>query len=146
MFVPTLVTVIIALGTNPPEVSFTSPVIVAVSCCAGVASGQANNNTKKIKLLMQRDNGLNISFLLWVHWNLHTASDERSRQLCTTLAARKYIVENGLCEIAALVSRNLRAFFLREQPKSILESGLRMDSGRSARSSNSRAFLEVCGG
>ena len=61
MFVPTLVTVIIALGTNPPEASFTSPVIVAVSCCAGVANGQANNNTKKIKLLMQRDNGLNIS-------------------------------------------------------------------------------------
>jgi hypothetical protein len=60
------VTVIIALGTNPPEASFTSPVIVADSCWAGVANGQANNNTKKIKLLMQRDNGLNISFLLWV--------------------------------------------------------------------------------
>src|SRR4029434_5281131 len=60
MLVLMLVTVIAALGTNPPEASFTSPVIVAVSCCAGVASAQANNNTKKIKLLMQRDNGLNI--------------------------------------------------------------------------------------
>jgi hypothetical protein len=61
MLVPTLVTVIIALGTNPPDASFTSPVIVAVSCCANVASGQMHNNMKKMKL-MQRDNCLNISF------------------------------------------------------------------------------------
>src|SRR6266705_2558338 len=66
MFVPTLVMVTTALGTTAPVASFTSPVIVAVSCCASTVSGQANNNTKQIMLLMQRENGLNISFLLWV--------------------------------------------------------------------------------
>src|SRR5437867_1357844 len=64
MFVPTLVMVTTALGTTAPVASFTSPVIVAVSCCASAVNGQANNNTKQIVLLMQRENGLNISFLL----------------------------------------------------------------------------------
>jgi hypothetical protein len=71
MFVPILVTVIAALGTSAPEASFTSPVIVAVSCCAYVAIGQVHNNMKKMKL-MQRDNGLNISFLLWGSWASNT--------------------------------------------------------------------------